>query len=98
MFLAGHPGSYTATWSTLNQDDVGDHFINIYLRKNNKAIDVARHYSRFDGENGQVQEMGGRTLVIHLDRGDTLDLYCDECSAAIYDTIFCVSLSQFDVI
>jgi hypothetical protein len=40
---------------------------------------------------------GGRTLVLHLDRGDTLDLYCEDCSADIYDTTFCVTLSTFDI-
>ena len=27
------------------------------------------------------------------DKGDTLDLYCQDCSAGIYRTVFCVSLS-----
>ena len=40
---------------------------------------------------------GGRTLVLHLVRGDTLDLYCEDCSATIYRVTFCVSLSTFDI-
>ena len=41
---------------------------------------------------------GGRTLVLHLDRGDTVDLYCEDCSAGIYLPTFCVSLSTFDIL
>jgi hypothetical protein len=40
---------------------------------------------------------GGRTLVLHLDRGDTLDLYCEECYPSYIEHLtFCVSLSTFD--
>ena len=62
------------------------------------SIQESEHVSRYSGPSGHVSDQGGRTLVLHLDRGDTLDLYCDNCSAYISSTTFCVSLSQFDVV
>ena len=37
-------------------------------------------------------------MVLHLDQGDTLQLYCDDCTAGIGYTTFCVSLTTFDII
>ena len=62
------------------------------------SIQESLHSSYYIGpDQSGVQDQGGRTLVLHLDRGDTLDLYCDNCSAGIGRTTFCVSLSQADV-
>ena len=97
VFTAGHPGSYTATWSLMAADNAGDSRVYIYLRKNGEYIVDSLHASHHTGT-GTVEDQGGRTLVLHLDRGDTLDLYCDNCSADIWLTTFCVSLSQFDVV
>ena len=96
VFTAGHPGSYTATWSLMALDNAGDYGVDIYLRKNGDKIVDSRHRSYNTGT-GQVSDQGGRTLVLHLDRGDTLDLYCQDCSSTIFYTTFCVSLSQADV-
>ena len=97
VFTSGHPGTYTATWSLLSGDDAGDDAVEIYLRKNEGKIEESRHFSRYSGPSGKVDNPAGRTLVLHLDRGDTLDLYCVNCSSHIFWTTFCVSLSQFDV-
>ena len=93
-FTAGHPGSYTATWS-LGAGMIHGHRVYIYLRKNGKNIAESLHYSFFNDDSAEVRDQGGRTVVLHLDRGDTLDLYCDNCNTSIYHTTFCVS--QFDV-
>ena len=39
---------------------------------------------------------GGRTLIMHLDSGDTLDLFVQQ-NDWIYYTTFCVSLSTPDM-
>jgi len=97
VFTAGYPGTYTATWSLTANDDAEDHFVQIYLRKNGETIEESLHSSWYTGSSGWVTDQGGRTLVLHLGRGDTLDLYCKDCSAGMYYTTFCVSLSQADV-
>ena len=98
VFTAGHPGSYTATWSLYSDDDHGDSQVYIHLRKNMVSIQESYHVSYYIGpDQSGVADQGGRTLVLHLDRGDTLDLYCEDCSEHIYYTTFCVALSQFDV-
>merc|ERR1711892_1621336 len=91
VFTSPWPGSYTVTWSLTAQDGAGE-FVHIYLRKNGQNIDESLHKSYYTGPSGEVGDQGGRTLVLHLDMGDTLDLYSYDCSAAIYRTTFCVSL------
>ena len=92
VFSAGYPGTYTASLSLQARDDTGDGFMDIYLRKNAKTIDESPHRSIYTGSEGYLEDNGGRTMVLHLDRGDTLDLYCQDCSADIYHFLF-VSLS-----
>ena len=60
-------------------------------------IHLTQHYSIYTGSSGQIREQGGRTLVLHLDRGDTLDLYCIDCSDRIHEVSFCLILEQFDI-
>ena len=79
-------------------NDAGDHSVHINLRKNGQNIDESLHYSRYTGPSGYAYDQGGRTLVVHLDSEDTMDLFCNECSAGIDDVTFCVSLSQADVV
>ena len=101
IFSAGFPGSYTATWSLEASNEPGEEAVAIFLRKNGVQIEESRQYSIYDitdgGTSGYIGDQGGRTMILHLDRGDTLDLYCQDCSADIYYISFCVSLSQFDV-
>merc|ERR1719500_190521 len=98
VFTAPHPGSYTATWSTLARNNAGDHDVDIYLYKNGQRIEESYHVSDYTGPSGRVADQGGRTLVQHLALGDTLELYCDNCKAGIFYTTFCVSLSTFDIV
>jgi len=98
-FTCPYPGSYTISWSLVASDHAGDHDIQIYLRKNSQTIgESAKHSSVYEGPSGVVDDQGGRTLLMHLDTGDTLDLYCKDCSATIWDITFCVSLSTFDTL
>merc|ERR1711892_888855 len=98
VFTSPLAGSYTVAWSLLAIDDHPDSDVVIYLRQNGQKIDESQHESGYSGPSGRVHDQGGRTLVLHLDMGDTLDLYCADCSARIYYTTFCVSLSTFDIL
>merc|ERR1711892_408038 len=98
VFTSPLAGSYTVTWSLYAYDDHGDHYIEIYLRLNGKSIFESHHSSVYSGPSGRVEDQGGRTLVLHLDMGDTLDLYCEDCSAEIGYITFCVSLTTSDIV
>merc|ERR1711892_678799 len=98
VFTCPWPGSYTVTWSVKGDDNAGDADINIYLRKNGNNIVETEQISSYTGSSGHVEEQGGRTIVLHLELGSPLDLYCADCSAGIYFTTFCVSLTTFDII
>ena len=103
LFNAGHPGTYSASWALTASDDEGDHYVQLYLRKNKNIIPETFHDSYYYGRSygsgpSGINDQGGRTVLVHLDRGDTLDLYCEDCSAEIFFLTFCVSLEQFDVV
>ena len=69
--------------------------VSILLRKNGVCIEETQAVS--STSTGFVRNQGGRTVITHLDSGDTLDLFCEDCSADIYHTTLCVSLSTYDV-
>merc|ERR1711942_267297 len=97
MFTSGHSGTYTATWSLMASDGSQEPEVVLYLRRNSENIPESAHYSRYAGSGGLVYDQGGRTLVLHLDVGDTLDLFCQDCSAFIDDLTFCVTLTRPDM-
>lgn len=101
VFTSPWPGSYTVTWSLMAKNFQGENAFLIRLRKNGKEIVESLHASELTGQSGYTYDQGGRTLITHLDTGDTLDLYCDRCdrgSAGVGWTSFCVSLSTFDIV
>jgi len=93
VFTNAHPGAYTVTWSLYSHDEAGDHLLGVYLRKNGKVMEESRHWSYYTGPSGHVKDQGGRTLIISLDEGETLDLFCSNCDAGVDDVTFCVSLT-----
>merc|ERR1711970_1157642 len=97
FFTAGWGGSYTVTWSLYAGVDAGENAILVYLRRNAEIIEESRHYSMYVGDNGYIEDQGGRTLVLRLDRGDTLDLFCQDCSSYVHYITFCISQSNFDI-
>ena len=81
-FKAGFSGVYSVSWGLL-PDHIGrgESKVLIYPRKNRRRI--------LDDDHG---EQGGRTVLVRLDKGNTLDLYCSDCRAKVWDITFCVSL------
>merc|ERR1712179_230760 len=91
VFTAPWGGSYTVSWDTLAILDYGE-YVNIFLQKNGENIEESRHNSYYES-NERVQEQGGRTMVVYLAMGDTLQLYRDSYNTGeIRYTTFCVSL------
>ena len=99
QFTVAQPGTYLVTWSMETQNIAGKYPIYISLRKNGATVSGSRTAAYYSGGSGDTMyEQGGRTMYLHLERGDTLDLYGEETSSAFYSTTFCVSLAQFDVV
>merc|ERR1711936_378183 len=96
IFTSGWGGTYTVTWSLGAWNGAGDHAVGVYLRKNGDTITESLHESSYRGPSGGVTDQGGRTLLVRLERGDTLDLWCEDCSAHVYDTTFCITMSSFE--
>ena len=110
VFTAPQSGSYTVTWNTAAYI----FHVQIFLYKNGEMIQESVTNS-FEGgssasyDQGKVilviirlqntRSLGGRTLVVYLDTGDTLSLYYNCCGGSkIAYTTFCVSLSTVDII
>ena len=49
LYNAGHPGTYSATWALTASDDEGDHYVQLYLRKNKNFIPETFHDSYYYG-------------------------------------------------
>merc|ERR1711915_172599 len=97
VYKNGWPGIYTVTWD-LYAKGIDGKYVSIFLLKNGQRIDESRHFSQYYGSNGFMWEQGGRSLILRLETGDTLSLYCDNCAAVVKDISFCITLSTFDVI
>merc|ERR1740137_5083 len=98
IFSSPFPGAYTVTWSLMADVDAGDAPVKVYLRMNGQYVYESYHMAEYSGTSGEVHDQGGRTLVVHLGIGDTLNLYCQDCSAGIVYTTFCVSLTTPDIL
>merc|ERR1719369_364217 len=100
VFTAGWGGSYTVTYSLLAYDYANKYntYFTAYLRKNGEKIEETRHVSRYvDSGSGHTLDQAGRTLVVHLLRGETLDLWCDHCDSGVEHITFCVTQSGSDL-
>merc|ERR1719369_1588219 len=97
VFTAPHGGSYTVSWDAqarLNRWEG----VYIYLQKNGVTMEESLHNSYYgDNIDDHMNEQGGRTLVVHLDLGDTLQLYKSDGDGDVAKTTFCVSLTTFDI-
>merc|ERR1711936_37625 len=83
VFTAGHPGIYSVSWSMVNYNRGGQDFV--YLKKNGGRV-------RGSDTNKANQ---GRTMFVHLDKGNTLSLYCREYCKDVYGgTTLCISLAK----
>merc|ERR1719317_788540 len=98
VFTAPWGGSYTVYWDTSAKLDHGK-FINVFLQKNEIDIKESYHHSLYNnGPSGIVYDQGGRTMVVYLALGDTLQLFKSGGAGEISYTTFCVSLTTFDIV
>ena len=58
VFTCPWPGSYTVTWSLTADDDAGELYGVIYLRKNKRNIIESHHKSWYSGPSGHVYDQG----------------------------------------
>merc|ERR1711935_239313 len=95
IFSSPYPGTYSVSWSLTASNDAGDNHVGISLHKNGASVGAeSYHYSHWDytGASGRVQDQGSRTLIIDLLEGESLSMYCEDCSAKVFNVNFCVSL------
>jgi len=94
VFTAPLRGLYTATWSLVARNSAGESAVEIYLYLNGNRMDRSKHVSYYTGHSGHVSDQGGRSLVLQLAEGDTVKLYCEDCSAMVGQITFCISMEK----
>ena len=86
-------------------------YIELYLHKNGNRIDETEYFSSGSGILGEqgsviyVSYFNEQHLkqplplfqILHLDRGEYLELHAESMTGEIHQLNFCVSLSQFDI-
>merc|ERR1712242_180293 len=95
IFTAPTPGDYHVSWDLRSSNSNGDEWVEIYLHHNKQRISESKHNSNYwiyKEARGYVDDQGGRTMMLHLAKGDTVNLFCQDCSAVIQEITFCVSL------
>merc|ERR1719419_72349 len=96
VYTNGWPGTYTVTWDLWAADNAGNNPVSIYLKKNGEIIFESSHSSYYTGSSGHVTDQGGRTIILRMETGDELSLWCEDCSAYVYQITFCISLTTAD--
>merc|ERR1711915_427036 len=91
VYTNGWPGTYTVSWNSWIRAD-HMHGSIIHLHKNGQRIEEAIQMLHFSNDNGWMHEQGGRTMLMRMDTGDTLSLYCDNCNGGVHDITFTISL------
>merc|ERR1711992_93474 len=97
VFTCPYSGTYTVTWALNSEDGTDDPSVETWLRKNEEQMNPSFHQSYFRQDEslaqvGLADDMGEKTMLVGLEAGDTLDLFCVNCGARIYRVSFCVSL------
>merc|ERR1712242_56686 len=99
IFTAPTPGDYHVSWDLRSSNNNGDEWVEIYLHHNKQRISASKHSSNFNiydvsslKATVYVDDQGGRTMMVHLAKGDSVSLFCQDCSAFVGDITFCVSL------
>merc|ERR1719334_153255 len=82
LFISPYSGTYSFTYSLMawtgTTSTTKGYDTQIYLRLNGEDVPESYHRSHTGGD-GYSYDQGGRTLVTHLARGDTVELHCKEC-------------------
>jgi len=89
-------GYYTVTFSGSVVMEPGQ-YARLYLYHNGTGVPETQWWSYNSPSNGgDTYDQGSRTVTLHLDREDTLEIRADYIDAGIYDFVFCLSLKAGD--
>lgn len=97
IFTAGYPGTWriTASMKSALHSDQTNY---VFIYHNDQMIEDSKFLTYVLGSSSiNVQSIGSRTLLLHLDAGDTVSLRAGNLGWALSDITFCVELAQFDV-
>ena len=95
IWTAGLDGTYQVSWSLSSGIEKGK-FNLVVLAKDGKRVGETEHFSgSLYNTVGELWDQGGRSLVLGLKRGQTLELRARKVDS-VYKIIFCVSLLHAD--
>ena len=97
LFRSGYRGTWLVTWSTQTSHWGGANSNTLHLYKNGEKIEETEQHTgdKNAGSDGNDVEMvGGRSLYLALEDGDTLHLQTEDVNYLNHITV-CYSLEQF---
>ena len=96
VWTAGLDGVYQISWSLSAGIESGE-FSLVYLARDGARIRESDHFSgSLQSEVGELWDQGGRSLVLGLRRGQTLELRTQDRKDSVYKVTFCVTLLHAD--
>lgn len=90
------PGVYRIDYSLTAWHGIGDAAVYLHIRKNEKLIPESKYDSDSDTAVG-VADKGGASILLQLEKGDRVELFCTDCSADIGYILFCINLEHVDL-
>merc|ERR1719334_879384 len=103
IYTAPVSGTYTVTYNLRSYVHDGN-MLTLFLKKNGITIVESLHRSEIKGASAagsvaaDMWEQGGKSLVTHLAKGDTMELFCANCASlsyrddGVYDVLLCIEL------
>jgi len=93
IFTAITPGMYSVTFSgrSVLYEGVRDK-ITLHLHHNGRQVTESLWQSYCGEGCGRINDQASRTLLIHLDVGDTISLVADELGYSLQYLLFCIHL------
>merc|ERR1711962_160866 len=90
----GGAGYYTVTYSGYTELDSGKR-VNVYLYRNGKSMGAYGEWLSYNGNSERVHDQGSRTLILHLDEQDYLELrtHWIYSNGDLFELTFCASLA-----
>ena len=96
VWTAGLDGLYQISWSLSAGIESGQ-FNLVYLARDGARVRESDHFSgSLQSDIGELWDQGGRSLVLGLRRGQTLDLRTQDRKDSVYKVTFCVILLHAD--
>jgi len=102
VFTVPASGLYQITYAVVTVVSQNDDRVNIYINVDNKSLGhpssiLKITYSASQSPlSGNSYDTGSRTLLLHLNHGQTVNIFCQDCSPSARYVTFCILMINSD--